>query len=217
MIKTADINSNECKTKTDFHFQCHCLCDIVSSSFFTHLKPIWFEKYLYLYRKGEQRNIYVKTFHSVYIAHHWVVEYKIVIFTQRYILIIIFGVFRWRMTKIVDCPNTDVENNTGYKIQCDRIAGIFHNDGKICGISDRNGIKESPMWICRIVDKMINYTGTDIYSVSVFKLFHYGNSSSMNFECITWKRDIAFKPGKWIGLARSWTSVLAVRYHVSEK
>lgn len=94
MIKTADINSNECKTKTDFHFQCHCLCDIVSLSFFTHLKPIWFEKYLYLYRKGEQRNIYVKTFHSVYIAHHWVVEYKIVIFTQRYILIIIFGVFR---------------------------------------------------------------------------------------------------------------------------
>lgn len=73
--------------------------------------------------------------------------------------------------KLVDCPNINVKNNTGYKIQCDRIAGIFHSDGKICGISDRNGIKESPLWICHVVDKMINYTGTDIYSVSVFKLF----------------------------------------------
>lgn len=70
---------------------------------------------------------------------------------------------------------------------------------------------------CHIVDKMINYTGTDIYSVSVFKLFHYVNSSYMNFECITWKRDCAFEPGKWTGLVHSCASVSAVWYWVSEK
>lgn len=94
MIKAADINSNECKTEADFHFHCHCLCDIVSLSFFNHLKTTWFEKYLYLYTKEEQCNIYGKPFHLVYIAHQRVVQYKIFIFTHRYIFIIIFGAFR---------------------------------------------------------------------------------------------------------------------------
>lgn len=64
---------------------------------------------------------------------------------------------------------------------------------------------------------MINYTGTDIYLVSAFKVFHYINSSYMNFECVPRKRHFAFKPGKWTGLVDSCTSVSAVMYHVSEK
>lgn len=43
--------------------------------------------------------------------------------------------------KIVYCINISVENNIGYKIQYDRIVGIFSSDGEICGISDRNAIK----------------------------------------------------------------------------
>lgn len=66
--------------------------------FFKHLKPIWFEKCFYLNTKGKQRNIYGKTFNPVSIAHHQVVQYKI-LSSHRYILIIIFGAFRWRMTK----------------------------------------------------------------------------------------------------------------------
>lgn len=38
----------------------------------------------------------------------------------------------------------------------------------------------------------------------------------MDFECITWERDFAFKPGKSTGLLHPGTSVSAVRYQVPE-
>lgn len=122
--------------------------------------------------------------------------------------------------KLVYCLNINGKNNIGYKIQYDRIAGIFCSDGEICGISDRNGIKEkvivNPLIACHIVEKMINYTGTCIYSVSVFRIFHYTNSSYMDFECITWERDFAFKPGKQTGLLHVCISISAVRYQAPE-
>ena len=73
-----------------------------------------------------------------------------------------------------------------------------------------------PFIVCHIAEKMINYTSTDIYLVSVFRVFHYISSSYMDFECITWDRDFAFKPGKPIGLLPSRTSVSAMRYQVPE-
>lgn len=100
MIKAAVINSNEYKPAR-FLFPTlpmtvwYCPFAFV---FFNHLNQIWFEKCFYLYTKGKQCNIYGKPFHLVYIAHHWVVQYKI-LSAHRYILIIIFGAFRWRMTK----------------------------------------------------------------------------------------------------------------------
>lgn len=48
----------------------------------------------------------------------------------------------------------------------------------------------NPFTTCHIVEKMINYTDTDIYSISVFRVFHYINSSHMDFECITWKETL---------------------------
>lgn len=38
-----------------------------------------------------------------------------------------------------------LKKNIGYKLQYDNIVGIFSSDGEICGISDRNAIKENPL------------------------------------------------------------------------
>lgn len=74
----------------------------------------------------------------------------------------------------------------------------------------------NPFIACHIVEKMINHTGTDIYLATVFRVFHNINSSYMNFECLTFGRDSAFKLSKPASLLHLCTTFKAKKYQVPE-